>query len=348
MVEAICLELKSRNLENASPSIETIYFGGGTPSLLSSSEISVIIETIYKHFNVGNDAEITLEANPDDLTTAKLKELRTSQVNRLSIGIQSFRDQDLKFMNRAHNAQEADRCVKTAQDIGFENITIDLIYAIPGLEKTNWIKNITTALGLNVPHISSYCMTIEEKTVFGNREKKGLLKPTEDDHALEQYILLSSMLRENEYSHYEVSNFAKKGFESKHNTSYWSGKPYLGVGPSAHSFDGISTRRWNISNNAVYLKKIYDNEKYFESELLNSSERYNETVMTSLRTAKGIDTDQVKALFGIDIKKEFSQEISEYQSVGWLISEAKGIRLTEEGFFRGDTIASDFFKVQEK
>jgi oxygen-independent coproporphyrinogen-3 oxidase len=156
------------------------------------------------------------------------------------------------------------------------------------------------------------------------------------------------MLRENEYSHYEVSNFAKKGFESKHNTSYWSGKPYLGVGPSAHSFDGISTRRWNVSNNTVYLKKIYDNEKYFESELLNSSERYNETVMTSLRTAKGIDTDQVKALFGIDIKKEFSQEISEYQSVGWLISEAKGIRLTEEGFFRGDTIASDFFKVEEK
>lgn len=348
MVEAICLELKSRNLENNSPSIDTIYFGGGTPSLLSSSEISIILETIYRHFNVGNHAEITLEANPDDLTTSKLKELRTSEVNRLSIGIQSFRDQDLKFMNRAHNAQEADRCVKTAQDLGFENITIDLIYAIPGLEKVDWIKNINTALGLKVPHISSYCMTIEEKTVFGNREKKGLLQATEDEHALQQYMLLSAMLREHEYLHYEVSNFAKKGFESKHNTSYWSGKPYLGVGPSAHSFDGISTRRWNVSNNAIYLKKIYDNAKYFESEFLSTSERYNETVMTSLRTAKGIETEFVKSTFGIDLKKEFSQEIAEYETAGWLISDEKGIRLTEEGFFRGDTIASDFFKIEEK
>ncbi len=348
MVEAICLELKSRHLENNSPSIETIYFGGGTPSLLSSSEISIILETIYRHFTVGNHAEITLEANPDDLTAAKLKELRTSEVNRLSIGIQSFRDQDLKFMNRAHNAQEADRCVKTAQDLGFENITIDLIYAIPGLEKADWINNINTALGLKVPHISSYCMTIEEKTVFGNREKKGLLLPTEDEQALLQYMTLSAMLREHDYLHYEVSNFAKKGFESKHNTSYWNGKPYLGVGPSAHSFDGNSTRRWNVSNNAIYLKKIYDNDIYFESESLSPSERYNETVMTSLRTAKGIETEFVKSTFGIDLKKEFSQEIGEYEAAGWLISDDKGIRLTEEGFFRGDTIASDFFKVEEK
>lgn len=348
MVEAICLELKSRHLENNTPSIDTIYFGGGTPSLLTSSEISRIIETIHNHFKVAGHAEITLEANPDDLTAAKLKELRSSEINRLSIGIQSFRDQDLKFMNRAHNAQEADRCVKTAQDLGFENITIDLIYAIPGLAKADWINNINTALRLNVPHISSYCMTIEEKTVFGNREKKGLLKPTEDDHALEQYMLLSSILRESNFIHYEVSNFAKEGFESKHNTSYWSGKPYLGVGPSAHSFDGISTRRWNVSNNAIYLKKIYDNDIYFESEFLNNTERYNETVMTSLRTANGINTDQIKSQFGVDMKTEFAQEISEYQSAGWLISEEKKIRLTEEGFFRGDTIASDFFKVEEK
>lgn len=248
-------------------------------------------------------------------------------------------------MNRAHNANEADRCVKHSQDIGIENITIDLIYAIPGLSSERWINNIQKAIALQVPHISSYCMTIEPKTVFGNREQKGLLQQSPDELSLEQYLILSNELKNSNFLHYEVSNFAKEGFESRHNTAYWNGIPYIGVGPSAHSFDGKNRRRWNISNNALYLKKIASNEPFFEEEVLSNSERYNETIMTGFRTAKGIDLNEISTKFEVNIKKEFSEEIEKYIHNKWMLLAGNYLRLTEEGFFRGDSISSDFFIV---
>ncbi|MEZ4798478.1 MAG: radical SAM family heme chaperone HemW [Flavobacteriales bacterium] len=344
MVEAICRELEMKASSGNEP-IETIYFGGGTPSLLSDSELTRIFQTIEKHFEIHSNAEITLEANPDDLSAEKIRQLSGTPINRLSIGIQSFYNEDLKFMNRAHNANEADRCVKHAQDIGLENITIDLIYAIPGLSSERWINNIQKAIALQVPHISSYCMTIEPKTVFGNREQKGLLQQSPDELSLEQYLILSNELKNSNFFHYEVSNFAKKGFESKHNTAYWNGVPYIGVGPSAHSFDGKNRRKWNISNNALYLKKIASNEPFFEEEVLSNSERYNETIMTGFRTAKGIDLNEISTKFEVNIKKEFSEEIGKYIRNQWMLLDGDNLRLTEEGFFRGDSISSDFFIV---
>lgn len=345
MVDALCKELTSRCNE-VQEDIQTIYFGGGTPSLLSDSELAKIFKTLEKNYSLASNIEITLEANPDDLSKQKIEQLTLTPVNRLSIGIQSFRNEDLRFMNRAHNAQEADRSVKLAQDLGIENITIDLIYAIPGLDFMAWETNIQKAIDLQVPHISSYCMTIEPKTVFGSRASKGTLIPSEDEEALRQYSLLSEKLKSSNFSHYEVSNFAKSGFESRHNTSYWNGIPYLGVGPSAHSFDGQKMRKWNVSNNALYLKKIIENEVCFEVEHLTLHERYNETVMTGFRTAKGIKLDSISHIFGIEVKKQFASEIEQYKNVGWMIEEENVLRLTEQGFFRGDSISSDFFIIE--
>lgn len=345
MVDAICRELSLKST-TITDEIQTIYFGGGTPSLLTDSELTQIFKTIEGNFTISSSPEITLEANPDDLSKEKIQLLGHFPINRLSIGIQSFFDEDLKFMNRAHSAQEADRCVKLAQDKGFENITIDLIYAIPNLTNQRWLANIQTALQLGVPHISSYCMTIEPKTVFGNREKKGLLQQSSDESSLEQYLMLSDELKTEGFHHYEVSNFAKTHFESRHNTAYWNGVPYIGVGPSAHSFDGHNKRQWNIANNALYLKKIASQEPYFEEEVLRPSERYNETIMTGFRTAKGIDIKEISLKFEIDIKKEFAEELEKYIQNGWMIQEGNNLRLSEAGFFRGDSISSDFFIVE--
>lgn len=347
MIDAICHEIALRRNEMKGQSIQTIYFGGGTPSLLSYEELMQLFDCLQKYYDLGKLTEITLEANPDDFTKTFLEAISKSPVNRLSIGIQSFFDDDLRFMNRAHNSNQADSCVKSAQDKGLENITIDLIYAIPESNLDKWKKNVEKAIQLHVPHISSYCMTIEERTTFGNWERNGKLSQIPDEAASEQYLHLVSALKVAGINQYEISNFSKAGFESNHNSNYWTGEPYLGIGPSAHSFDGLSKRRWNVANNTVYLKKIYENDVFWENEILTSRDRYNETVMTMLRTKKGISLAQLKETFHIDLISIFEKQVNEILQDELALIENDYLRLTTKGLFVADKIASDFFLLEE-
>lgn len=326
--------------------IKTIYFGGGTPSLLETDELKRILDSIYQTHEVDNNAEITLEANPDDLNLKKINELKSSPVNRLSIGIQSFRDEDLQMMNRAHNAGEADYSVKAAQDKGFENITIDLIYSIPNLSLAEWKENLQKAFDLNVQHISAYSLTFEPKTVFGNYEKRGLLKPVEQELSSDQFLLMLEQMRLNGFEQYEVSNFCKPGFESKHNSAYWGSAKYLGLGPSAHSFDGKS-RQWNIANNNVYIKSLAENKLAFEWEELDERTRLNEYLMTGLRTRKGINLIHIQTTFGVDFVKTYRDMIDELAHSNKLVVKDVQLSLTDEGLLMADRIASDFFIVEE-
>lgn len=347
IVAAIIREIELRKSTDFPKLIQTIYFGGGTPSLLSYEELMRIFDALQHSADLAIGAEITLEANPDDLTNQKLRELRQTPINRFSIGIQSFFEEDLKLMNRAHYATEGEYSVKASQDAGFDNLTIDLIYAIPRLTNDRWRINLDSAIALNVPHISAYCMTIEEKTVFGKWEKTGKLQPTEDKIAHEHYQFLVKALSESGFEHYEVSNFGKPNRHSQHNTSYWKGLPYVGLGPSAHSFDGINKRSWNINNNAVYTREIQQNKLPAEFEILSQKDFYNEKIMTGLRTAMGIQPEEIELRFGINVNELFEEEIQRYQQQDWLLKTDNSIRLTEEGFFRADRIASDFFITEE-
>lgn len=326
--------------------IKTIYFGGGTPSLLEADELKGILDSIYSIHEVESNAEITLEANPDDLSLTKINELKSSPINRLSIGIQSFRDEDLKMMNRAHNSKEADYSVKAAQDKGFENITIDLIYSIPNLSLVEWKENLQKAFDLNVQHISAYSLTFEPKTVFGNYEKRGLLKPVDQELSSDQFLLMLEQMRLNGFEQYEVSNFCKPSFESKHNSSYWSGEKYLGLGPSAHSFDGKS-RQWNIANNNVYIRSIAEDRLAFEREELDERTRFNEYLMTGLRTRKGIDLSHIQTAFGVDLVKTYRDMIDDLSHSNKLSVKDNQLSLTDEGLLMADRIASDFFIVEE-
>lgn len=347
LVSAINKEILHRASSLEGQRVDTIYFGGGTPSILSYDELMSIFDTIQGHFNISSHPEITLEANPDDLTALHLRELKRTPINRFSIGIQSFRDEDLKMMNRAHEAKDGEYSVKAAQDAGFENITIDLIYAIPGLSMDHWKRNVEKALHLDVPHLSAYCMTIEEKTAFGKWEKTGKLVQAPDTLANDQYTYLVLQTILAGYDHYEVSNFGREGFHSRHNTAYWQGIPYLGIGPSAHSFDGNRTRRWNVSNNPLYIKALEENTGYWEEEKLSDRDLYNEYIMTGLRTAKGIQIDTVANRFGVELLAQFEEEISGYLEEEWMERNGDQLRLTEKGFFLADRIASDLFLVNE-
>lgn len=346
MVRAIQTELVSRAEEWKNTPVETIYFGGGTPSLLSYEELMLILDRIYTLGNIHPEAEITLEANPDDLKKDKMQDWKKSPVNRFSIGVQSFYDDDLKRMNRAHRAEEADYGIKLAQDNGFENITIDLIYGIPGSSSRKWGQNLEKAFSLNIQHLSSYCLTIEEKTAFGKWEAGGQLKQVPDEEVLAQYRTLVEIAAARGFEHYEVSNFALPGKRSKHNSSYWQGKPYMGAGPSAHSFDGDRTRRWNISNNPQYLRHMTEGTRHYEEELLDVRDRYNEYVMTGLRTREGIDTETIRMRFGIRILETFDREITNACTREWMIQNGNTLRLTDEGMFKADRIASDLFLTE--
>ena len=279
-------EIKIRKNELNGEVIETIYFGGGTPSLLRQSEIDQIINAVYKHHNVMNDPEITLEANPDDLSEKKIIELAKSKVNRLSIGIQSFFEHDLKLMNRAHNAQEAKESLSIASEY-FDNISLDLIYGIPGLTNEQWIQNIHTALSFGVPHISSYALTVEPKTALESFISKGIIDPVNDEQAQEQFNILVEELERANFVNYELSNFGKEGFFSKNNSAYWQGKFYLGIGPSAHSFDK-EQRSWNLRNNSKYIQSIQRGELPITRETLSVTDQYNEYIMIGLRTIWGV------------------------------------------------------------
>ena len=322
--------------------IKTIYFGGGTPSLLEGDELKLLIENLHQNFEIDTAAEITLEANPDDLTKRKIDELYDAGVNRLSIGIQSFRDVDLKLMNRAHNASQADYAVKASQDKGFDNITIDLIYSIPGLSLSEWQENLQKAMELNVQHISAYSLTIEANTVFGAQEKKGALHQVDQELTSVQFLTMISVLSNSNFEQYEVSNFCLPGFESKHNSAYWKGAKYLGIGPSAHSFDGNS-RQWNVSNNALYTRSLEKGELNFEREVLDDRTRLNEYLMTGLRTKWGVDTTRILKEFSFDLKMEYKDMIEEWKHKGFMNERESHLILSPTGLLMADRIASELF-----
>jgi len=343
LVKSILTEIDTRINYLTNKNIETIYFGGGTPSLLSEKETFQIIEKIYKLYNVSKDAEITLECNPDDLSDEKLKELKRLEINRLSIGLQSFNEEELIWMNRAHTAKESESSVKRAQDRGFENITIDLIYGSKFSNLANWKKTLDKAIALQIPHISSYNLTIEEKTKLGHDFKIKKEVAIDDEKSSELFLEMIDRLEKNNFIHYEISNFGKEGFFSKHNSNYWKGEHYLGLGPSAHSFDGKS-RQWNVSNNNLYIKYIDERSNdYFEKEILTETERFNEYILTSLRTIWGIDLNYLKTNFNSDFVRNFSLQIQEYISQETVIVKNNTYTLTEKGKLLADKIASELF-----
>ena len=344
LVDALCRELVLRRDEMPGD-VETIYFGGGTPSLLSSEELKQIFDTIYTHYPVSADAEVTLEANPDDLDEEKIRILAASPINRLSIGVQSFFEEDLAMMNRAHNALEARESIEIAKKY-FDNISIDLIYGIPGMSKERWKKNLDLALQLKVPHISSYALTVENKTALKSLIDKGKIAPVEEEAAREHYEIMIRVLEEAGFENYEFSNFGKSGFFSRNNTAYWFGKPYLGIGPSAHSFDGFH-RKWNISNNTLYIKALEKGEIPAETEQLSVSDRYNELVMTRLRTKWGIAIDEVERSFGLKYKEYLLREAAKLLEDGLLEWNESRLQVSKKGKFLSDGIAAELFWVEE-
>ena len=344
MLQAILSELQLRKNELEDELIETIYFGGGTPSLLTSEEIAAIFEVIYSNYTVIESPEITLEANPDDLSESKIIALSNSPINRLSIGIQSFFEDDLQFMNRAHTAEESKNCLSVAMRY-FDNITIDLIYGVPNMSNKKWKENLKIAFDFGVPHISSYALTVEKNTALHNFIKKGKVPPVNEQQALEQFNILVSETEKQGFVHYEISNFGKPAYFSKHNTSYWLGKKYLGIGPSAHSFNG-KQRSWNISNNAKYIKSINNKTLPLEFEELSMNNRFNEYIMTGLRTIWGIDLDKIENDFGKIYLNELIKSTQEYIEKGLLkITSENKLVTTNKGKFLADGIASDLFKV---
>lgn len=341
MVNAIAKELVIRKNYVDEP-IETVYFGGGTPSLLKTSELKLLIEKVYDHYEVSKVTEITLEANPEDLTQEKLDELKTRGINRLSIGFQTFNDASLAWMNRVHDAKQAIKCYKRARKSGFDNISIDLIYALPSVANSLWHQDVENAIALAPDHISLYGLTIEQKTVFGHQKKNKKLIELPEENAAEQYLSAIEMLKKNGYEHYEVSNFCKPGYRSKHNSAYWKGVPYLGIGPGAHSFNG-NARQVNIPDNTKYIKAIEDDRRFFEIEKLATIQLMNEYILTSLRTSNGILLPSFRSKFGVDLRKKRYESLKNYERLGLIKMIETAIILTPRGFLVADDIALELF-----
>jgi oxygen-independent coproporphyrinogen-3 oxidase len=342
LVECIKDELILQKSYLKNQVVNTIYFGGGTPSLLNEDELKLILDAIRDNFELNNTIEITLEANPDDLSESNLSYFKKLGINRLSIGIQSFHNPFLSFLHRTHSAEKAIEGIKNARKIGFNNISIDLIYAIPGESNEQWLADIDQALALSPEHISCYSLTIEEKTVFGKWAAAGKLKIVEDDIAAQHLELLMEKLEANGYEHYEISNFAKPGFHSKHNSSYWNSELYLGVGPSAHSYNGL-TRQFNISNNHLYIKSIHQQQVPFEQETLSREDKINEYLLISLRTAKGANLLKLKTEFECDLIEKENAYINSLLAKNLALLENNTLRLTKKGKLVADKIASDLF-----
>ena len=343
MVLALAKEIQMRKNESSEAIIETIYFGGGTPSVLTSDEINFLIDTVYQNYQVVENPEITLEANPDDLSQVRIFELATSKINRLSIGIQSFFEDDLQMMNRAHNSAEAQKCLEIAT-LYFDNISIDLIYGIPGMTNEKWNQNIEKALSFGIPHISSYALTVEPKTALNKLIQTGKIAAPNDDVAQEHFAILVETLEYNGFIHYELSNFAKENYFSKNNSAYWLGKKYIGIGPSAHSYDGFS-RSWNVANNSIYLKSIQEDKLPNENEILSATDRYNEYIMTGLRTIWGVSLDRVENEFGKDYLNYLHKQAQKFLNDDLLFIEIDILKPTKKGKFLTDGIASDLFWV---
>ncbi|WP_207536517.1 radical SAM family heme chaperone HemW [Desertivirga arenae] len=327
--------------------IDTIYFGGGTPSVVGADEIQRLIDTISSLHPVSSETEITLETNPDDLESRAVNELRHTQVNRFSIGVQSFFEEDLIWMNRAHNAAQAEASIKRVQDAGFENITSDLIYGYPLLKDHKWKGNIQKMIELQVPHISAYSMTVEQRTALAHFIKSGKQPAMNEQQSAEQFIILMESLAENGFEHYEISNFAQPGFYSQHNANYWKGVSYLGLGPSAHSFNGRQ-RQWNIANNSKYIKGILEGLIPAETEILTKEDQFNEYIMTSLRTIWGTDLLFIEKEFGSDFKNFLVEPLAEFKEKGWVSVSDNKVILTKEGKLFADHIASELFISAEQ
>jgi oxygen-independent coproporphyrinogen-3 oxidase len=322
---------------------ETLYLGGGTPSIYSPAELKIIIDEIKKSFCVDNFCEFTIEVNPDDLDKKYLEDLYQLGVNRLSIGVQSFVDEHLRFMNRRHSAKQAVECIKTAQNAGFKNINIDLIYGLPQLTLQQWRKNIGIFMDLDIPHLSAYHLGIEPRTVFYKRFERGELKPIDEKLSEKQYEMLEKITSDNGFEHYEVSNFAKNKLYSIHNTAYWQGKPYAGFGASAHSYDGNKTRRWNVSNNRKYIEAVNANQTFWETENLSPAECYNDYILTSLRTAWGLDTSYMKTNLGEEFYNYFAKQSQRFVQQGLLTVNGEQVKIPPKYFLLSDGIMRELF-----
>lgn len=341
MIGCIAMEIELRKEYLKNNSIASIYFGGGTPSLVDINYLKTILNTIQSNFLIDSDAEITLEANPDDINAAMLLTLRKAGINRLSLGVQSFFDTDLKWMNRAHNAEEASKCISLIKQAGFTNYSVDLIYGVPGLTDEKWIQNLEILLQENVPHISCYALTVESKTALFHAIKKNNIPPLDEKQAERQYHITHALLTKNGYAHYEISNYAKPGLHAIHNSSYWEGKHYLGVGPSAHSYNGIS-RQWNVSNNPLYIKNLEQKIIPYKLELLTPVQQANEMIMIALRQSKGLNLQLFKENFGEVFYNELLKNISKTKNVVVTKSE-NNLIIEEQAKFISDSIISNLF-----
>lgn len=346
MIEAIHKELDMQKDYLQGDAVDSIYFGGGTPSLLDQAAITKLMDQVYKLFPVVEQAEITLEANPDDLSVQKLADLKASGINRLSIGIQSFADVHLKLMNRLHTAQESLMCIHHAREAGFDNLSIDLIYAVPEPTHEIWKKDLATAIALQPEHISAYCLTIEENTAFGHWVKKGKMQEVDEEYAAQQFEILVDHLTKAGYQQYEISNFCLPGYHSRHNSNYWKKGKYLGVGPSAHSYDGES-RQFNVSNNTKYLNALAENRLHHIYEMLEPHDQGNEYIMTSLRTQWGCDLNKLLSAYGFDLLAANEKYIADLIAQNRAVLSENHLVLTNSGKLLADKIASDLFLLKQ-
>lgn len=343
MAEAICKELRDRkDYLSDDPQVSTIYFGGGTPSLLEDDELSMIMDTIRSNYAISDEPEITLEANPDDLTKKKLLSLREAGINRLSIGVQSFNDDELKFMNRAHDTDDALSCINKAADLGFRNISIDLIYGVPGKDPEAWKRNLEIAAELPVTHLSCYALTVERHTLLHNLVSSERVSLPDDEMVAEQFLYMNEYLTSRGFEHYEVSNFARPGFRSRHNSSYWNDVIYLGAGPAANSFD-LRSRGSNIRSNKEYMKRVAAGAGYTETEVLSDSDRVNEYIMTRLRTKEGIDKEKLETLIPEEYRSQIETSLKAYLEAGLLSQINNHIHIPSEHWLMSDSVIRELF-----
>lgn len=345
MISALKKEIFLRKDDLQNKNLKSLYFGGGTPSILKVDELQSIIDEVLKYYSFNQNIEITLEANPDDLTQSFLKELSKTEVNRLSIGTQSFYEPDLKMMNRAHNASEAESSIKRAQDFGLENISVDLIYGAPTSNFEIWKKNLKKIIELQVPHVSAYALTVEPKTALSSWIAEGKIAAPEESEQNQEFFYMSDFLKDHGFDHYEISNFGKPEFHSKHNSAYWKYEEYLGIGPSAHSYNGTNERSWNIANNKKYIDSLSQNKLPKETEILSENEQFNEMLMIGLRTIWGVNMLDLKMKFSTEIVEKFENEIQNKLEDGFLILEDHHLKIPEKNWFLADGIASDLFRV---
>lgn len=343
MVDALSREIKLVKTDpdfQGISSIETIYFGGGTPSILNENELKQLLDAIHSQYNVNPTAEITLEANPDDITAERVNEWKELGINRLSIGIQSFRESDLRWMNRAHSVEEGLNCIQIAQEAGITNLSVDLIYGLPELTLNEWLEHVNQVIELGIQHVSAYCLTVEEKTSLHHMVSQQEIRPASDDEQHDQFLALVDTMEKHGYEQYEISNFAKTGFRAVHNSNYWKRISYIGIGPSAHSFHS-QKRRWNVANNRAYMKAIHEEKGWYDTEVLNKQSTWNELLLTGLRTFEGV---RLNELYELDaFTNEDEQQLASFAEQGWLIRTSERIYLTKQGRLMADHIASSLF-----